>query len=143
MYFYGHFCISLFRLISLVLCRSIVLLATRGQPAGIAGAAQYLVPLGSAKTADLQKKGKVFLSVKICFSLLRFTVFADSYDCLFYRRHCFLWVPRPGRFFTTAVVYSVGQPRFQGAGITRKVHSPVPRGILLSTTKRPSHTDGS
>uniref|UniRef100_A0A8C2PV14 Cell migration inducing hyaluronidase 2 n=1 Tax=Cyprinus carpio TaxID=7962 RepID=A0A8C2PV14_CYPCA len=40
-----------------IIKRSIVLLATRGQPAGIAGAAQYLVPLGSAKTADLQKKG--------------------------------------------------------------------------------------
>uniref|UniRef100_A0A8C1VLY9 Cell migration inducing hyaluronidase 2 n=1 Tax=Cyprinus carpio TaxID=7962 RepID=A0A8C1VLY9_CYPCA len=40
-----------------IIKRSIVLLATRGQPAGIAGAAQYLVPLGSAKTADLQTKG--------------------------------------------------------------------------------------
>uniref|UniRef100_A0A671KE17 Transmembrane protein 2-like n=1 Tax=Sinocyclocheilus anshuiensis TaxID=1608454 RepID=A0A671KE17_9TELE len=40
-----------------IINRSIVLLATRGQPAGIAGAAQYLVPLGSAKTPDLQKKG--------------------------------------------------------------------------------------
>uniref|UniRef100_A0A673M209 hyaluronoglucosaminidase n=1 Tax=Sinocyclocheilus rhinocerous TaxID=307959 RepID=A0A673M209_9TELE len=40
-----------------IIKRSIVLLATRGQPAGIAGAAQYLVPLGSAKTPDLQKKG--------------------------------------------------------------------------------------
>uniref|UniRef100_A0A673M7I6 hyaluronoglucosaminidase n=1 Tax=Sinocyclocheilus rhinocerous TaxID=307959 RepID=A0A673M7I6_9TELE len=39
-----------------IIKRSIVLLATRGQPAGIAGAAQYLVPLGSAKTPDLQKK---------------------------------------------------------------------------------------
>uniref|UniRef100_A0A671KK13 hyaluronoglucosaminidase n=1 Tax=Sinocyclocheilus anshuiensis TaxID=1608454 RepID=A0A671KK13_9TELE len=39
-----------------IINRSIVLLATRGQPAGIAGAAQYLVPLGSAKTPDLQKK---------------------------------------------------------------------------------------
>uniref|UniRef100_A0A8C2IXW1 Cell migration inducing hyaluronidase 2 n=1 Tax=Cyprinus carpio TaxID=7962 RepID=A0A8C2IXW1_CYPCA len=42
-----------------IIKRSIVLLATRGQPAGIAGAAQYLVPLGSAKTADLQKKDAI------------------------------------------------------------------------------------
>uniref|UniRef100_A0A673M7K3 hyaluronoglucosaminidase n=1 Tax=Sinocyclocheilus rhinocerous TaxID=307959 RepID=A0A673M7K3_9TELE len=52
-----YFCLSGTGFELLVLCRSIVLLATRGQPAGIAGAAQYLVPLGSAKTPDLQKKG--------------------------------------------------------------------------------------
>uniref|UniRef100_A0A672RI26 Transmembrane protein 2-like n=1 Tax=Sinocyclocheilus grahami TaxID=75366 RepID=A0A672RI26_SINGR len=37
-----------------IIKRSIVLLATRGQPAGIAGAAQYLVPLSSAKVNDTQ-----------------------------------------------------------------------------------------
>lgn len=37
--------------------RSIVLLASRGQPDGFAGVAQYLVPLGAAKVADLQEKG--------------------------------------------------------------------------------------
>uniref|UniRef100_A0A8C7G9I8 Cell migration inducing hyaluronidase 2 n=1 Tax=Oncorhynchus kisutch TaxID=8019 RepID=A0A8C7G9I8_ONCKI len=36
--------------------RSIVLLGTRGQPDGLAGVAQYLVPLGMAKAADLQSK---------------------------------------------------------------------------------------
>ncbi|XP_043095672.1 cell surface hyaluronidase [Puntigrus tetrazona] len=41
--------------------RSIVLLATRGQPAGISGAAQFLVPLGFAKTPDLEKKGAIAL----------------------------------------------------------------------------------
>lgn len=134
----------------MVLCRSIVLLATRGQPADISGAAQYLVPLGSAKTPDLQKKGKVFLqhlkkkiTVKICFSLVRFTLGLLIPVMSLYRRHCFLWVSWSGRSFTTAMVLSVGLPRHQGAGITGKVHSPVPRGILLSTTKRPSRTDGS
>uniref|UniRef100_A0A8C2DG36 hyaluronoglucosaminidase n=1 Tax=Cyprinus carpio TaxID=7962 RepID=A0A8C2DG36_CYPCA len=42
-----------------IMKRSIVLLATRGQPAGIAGAAQFLVPLGFAKTPDLQKKDSI------------------------------------------------------------------------------------
>ncbi|ROI27742.1 Cell surface hyaluronidase, partial [Anabarilius grahami] len=42
-----------------IMKRSIVLLATRGQPADISGAAQYLVPLGSAKTPDLQKKDAI------------------------------------------------------------------------------------
>uniref|UniRef100_A0A672N1X1 hyaluronoglucosaminidase n=1 Tax=Sinocyclocheilus grahami TaxID=75366 RepID=A0A672N1X1_SINGR len=42
-----------------IMKRSIVLLATRGQPAGIAGAAQFLVPLGFAKTPDLQKKDAI------------------------------------------------------------------------------------
>ncbi|KAM9446380.1 cell surface hyaluronidase [Clarias gariepinus] len=36
--------------------RSIVLLASRGNPNGFAGVAQYLVPLGAAKVADLQGK---------------------------------------------------------------------------------------
>ncbi|XP_076127565.1 cell surface hyaluronidase [Alosa pseudoharengus] len=36
--------------------RSIVLIGTRGSPSGIATIAQYLVPLGAAKVADLQKK---------------------------------------------------------------------------------------
>ncbi|XP_060738848.1 cell surface hyaluronidase [Tachysurus vachellii] len=36
--------------------RSIVLLASRGQPDGFAGVAQHLVPLGAAKVADLQGK---------------------------------------------------------------------------------------
>ncbi|XP_030647265.1 cell surface hyaluronidase [Chanos chanos] len=36
--------------------RSIVLLATRGQLDGLAGVAKYLVPLGAAKVADLQRK---------------------------------------------------------------------------------------
>ncbi|KAG5281160.1 hypothetical protein AALO_G00068070 [Alosa alosa] len=36
--------------------RSIVLIGTRGSPSGIASIAQYLVPLGAAKVADLQKK---------------------------------------------------------------------------------------
>uniref|UniRef100_A0A8B9RCD7 Cell migration inducing hyaluronidase 2 n=1 Tax=Astyanax mexicanus TaxID=7994 RepID=A0A8B9RCD7_ASTMX len=39
--------------------RSIVLLASRGQPAGIAGVAQYLVPLGAAKVADLQGRASL------------------------------------------------------------------------------------
>ncbi|MCJ8746697.1 hypothetical protein PDJAM_G00144710 [Pangasius djambal] len=39
--------------------RSIVLLASRGQPDGFAGVAQYLVPLGAAKVADLQGKGSL------------------------------------------------------------------------------------
>ncbi|KAI4891650.1 hypothetical protein NFI96_020589, partial [Prochilodus magdalenae] len=39
--------------------RSIVLLATRGQPDGFPGVAQYLVPLGAAKVADLQGKGSL------------------------------------------------------------------------------------
>ncbi|XP_051959131.1 cell surface hyaluronidase [Xyrauchen texanus] len=39
-----------------ILKRSIVLLATRGQPADFAGVAQYLVPLGSAKVPDLKNK---------------------------------------------------------------------------------------
>ncbi|XP_048043522.1 cell surface hyaluronidase [Megalobrama amblycephala] len=42
-----------------IMKRSIVLLATRGQPDDISGAAQYLVPLGSAKTPDLQKKDAI------------------------------------------------------------------------------------
>lgn len=37
--------------------RSVVLLASRGQPDGFAGVAQYLLPLGAAKVADLQGKG--------------------------------------------------------------------------------------
>ncbi|KAG9261511.1 cell surface hyaluronidase-like, partial [Astyanax mexicanus] len=41
------------------LSRSIVLLASRGQPAGIAGVAQYLVPLGAAKVADLQGRASL------------------------------------------------------------------------------------
>ncbi|GAA6109842.1 cell surface hyaluronidase [Tachysurus ichikawai] len=36
--------------------RSIVLLASRGQPDGFDGVAQHLVPLGAAKVADLQGK---------------------------------------------------------------------------------------
>ncbi|KAI7813586.1 cell surface hyaluronidase [Triplophysa rosa] len=36
--------------------RSIVLIATRGQPANVAGIAQYLVLLGSVKVPDLQNK---------------------------------------------------------------------------------------
>ncbi|XP_051541641.1 cell surface hyaluronidase-like isoform X1 [Myxocyprinus asiaticus] len=39
-----------------IMKRSIVLLATRGQPADIGAVAQYLVPLGSAKVPDLQNK---------------------------------------------------------------------------------------
>ncbi|KAK3514507.1 hypothetical protein QTP70_018650 [Hemibagrus guttatus] len=39
--------------------RSIVLLASRGQPDGFAGVAQYLVRLGAAKVADLQGKGSL------------------------------------------------------------------------------------
>ncbi|KAL7836298.1 hypothetical protein AOLI_G00275820 [Acnodon oligacanthus] len=39
--------------------RSIVLLASRGQPDGFAGVAQYLVPLGAAKVADLKGKGSL------------------------------------------------------------------------------------
>lgn len=39
-----------------IMKRSIVLLATRGQPASFAGVAQYLESLGSAKTPDLQNK---------------------------------------------------------------------------------------
>ncbi|KAI5625255.1 transmembrane protein 2 isoform X1, partial [Silurus asotus] len=39
--------------------RSIVLLASRGQPDGFAGVAQYLTPLGAAKVADLQGKGSL------------------------------------------------------------------------------------
>ncbi|XDV20994.1 hypothetical protein PO909_026186, partial [Leuciscus waleckii] len=42
-----------------ILKRSIVLLATRGQPSDISGVAQYLVSLGSAKTPDLQKKDAI------------------------------------------------------------------------------------
>ncbi|KAG1958379.1 cell surface hyaluronidase [Pimephales promelas] len=41
-----------------IMKRSIVLLATRGQP-DISGIAQYLVSLGSAKTPDLQKKDAI------------------------------------------------------------------------------------
>uniref|UniRef100_A0A6Q2YLV1 hyaluronoglucosaminidase n=1 Tax=Esox lucius TaxID=8010 RepID=A0A6Q2YLV1_ESOLU len=37
--------------------RSIVLLGTRGKPHGLEGVAQYLVPLGMTKAADLQGKG--------------------------------------------------------------------------------------
>uniref|UniRef100_A0AAY4CTR8 hyaluronoglucosaminidase n=1 Tax=Denticeps clupeoides TaxID=299321 RepID=A0AAY4CTR8_9TELE len=36
--------------------RSVCLIGTRGRPDGIAGIAQFLVPLGAAKVADLQKK---------------------------------------------------------------------------------------
>ncbi|XP_053510042.1 cell surface hyaluronidase isoform X2 [Ictalurus furcatus] len=39
--------------------RSILLLASRGQPDEFAGVAQYLVPLGAAKVADLQGKGSL------------------------------------------------------------------------------------
>ncbi|XP_051749548.1 cell surface hyaluronidase [Ctenopharyngodon idella] len=42
-----------------IMKRSVVLLATRGQSANISSAAQYLVPLGSAKTPDLQKKDAI------------------------------------------------------------------------------------
>uniref|UniRef100_A0A8C1M9Q8 hyaluronoglucosaminidase n=1 Tax=Cyprinus carpio TaxID=7962 RepID=A0A8C1M9Q8_CYPCA len=49
----------------LVLCRSIVLLATRGQPV-------FLKQTNKKKTA-----------VRICLSLMRITLFADSYECLF------------------------------------------------------------
>uniref|UniRef100_A0AAR2JPF5 G8 domain-containing protein n=1 Tax=Pygocentrus nattereri TaxID=42514 RepID=A0AAR2JPF5_PYGNA len=38
---------------------SIVLLASRGQPDGFASVAQYLVPLGAAKVADLKGKGSI------------------------------------------------------------------------------------
>uniref|UniRef100_A0AAY5EAM1 hyaluronoglucosaminidase n=1 Tax=Electrophorus electricus TaxID=8005 RepID=A0AAY5EAM1_ELEEL len=38
-------------------CRSIVMLATRGQPDGFAKVAPHLVPLGAAKVADLQGRG--------------------------------------------------------------------------------------
>lgn len=36
-----------------------MLLASRGQPDGFARVAQYLVPLGAAKVADLQGKGSL------------------------------------------------------------------------------------
>ncbi|XP_066513496.1 cell surface hyaluronidase-like [Hoplias malabaricus] len=39
--------------------RSIVLLASRGQPEGFASVGQYLVALGAAKVADLQGKGSL------------------------------------------------------------------------------------
>ncbi|KAL0979652.1 hypothetical protein UPYG_G00187820 [Umbra pygmaea] len=39
--------------------RSILLLGTRGQPTGLAGVARHLVPLGLAKTADLESKESI------------------------------------------------------------------------------------
>lgn len=54
--------------------RSIVLLASRGQPDGFAGVAQYLVSLGAAKVADLQGKGSSWMiystSLNICLKLV-------------------------------------------------------------------------
>uniref|UniRef100_A0A667XXB2 hyaluronoglucosaminidase n=1 Tax=Myripristis murdjan TaxID=586833 RepID=A0A667XXB2_9TELE len=41
--------------------RSIVLMATRGQPEGLVGVAPYLVSFGLAKAADLHKKGDLAL----------------------------------------------------------------------------------
>lgn len=37
--------------------RSVVLMATRGQPEGLAAAAPHLVSIGMAKAADLHSKG--------------------------------------------------------------------------------------
>lgn len=48
---------------SLVASRSIVLLATRGQPVNTASVAQYLVLLGSVKVPDLQNKGTALSSL--------------------------------------------------------------------------------
>lgn len=57
------------------LFRSIVLLATRGQPPSFAGVAQYLVSLGSAKTPDLQNKGTVLWQHRKTHINLSFTWF--------------------------------------------------------------------
>lgn len=122
--------------------RSIVLIGTRGQPANIAGVAQYLLLLGSVKVPDLQNKGNFsFCISKVLFKLIK--VFVCS--CLklsFPRGHFCFWVPRQGRSFATAMGRCVGMPEWRDAGLTGKVHSPVSGGILLSTSKSPSHTDG-